>query len=567
MAGGTDDIRLEITGDIKSAKKTVKSFEKLIRRFEKANRRSKRRRVQEEKRTSKQVIRTNAAENRRLLAMQRRLSRKRARNRLRAMRQRKREHAKMLREIERAERRSARRRARMMRGAMRFGGRGLGLLGIGGAAGVIFQGREIMRFDEGLARLAAQANVSRKKQMEIREEINRSTLAYGAQRDVLLRVFEEIVDKSGNLTLAADNVERLSMQLRGTKVEAEHLGQLYAALNNAFRDTGRDLSTKEVADFVEILVAQGDKGQINLANMAGSAEKLFGAFKSAGLRTRKDLINFGALIQTAGETGSPEEASTAAVRFLSELTKQRKKLAKFGVSIFKPGTNEELKELDVLITEILDKTGGKVTALQEIFTERAIKPIKLLGTEYKNTGGRIDSFTRSIRLGNDAAGETERKFKRVAETSSQGFERMAAAFRLFADKALVDVMNDVADGVQKLVDNPDKMREFLRYAKDISVTLQAAGDAALVILKLLAMPKRAISGALDLYFENPIVKHMAERKGEKAAEKKIEEIMLELNINTDIKTDPAGNVTREVVTATLNNKDRGISKVITAGKL
>ncbi len=60
---------------------------------------------------------------------------------------------------------------------------------------------------------------------------------------------------------------------------------------------------------------------------------------------------------------------------------------------------------------------------------------------------------------------------------------------------------------------------------------------------------------------------MAERKGEKAAEKKIEEIMLELNINTDIKTDPAGNVTREVVTATLNNKDRGISKVITAGKL
>ena len=88
--------------------------------------------------------------------------------------------------------------------------------------------------------------------------------------------------------------------------------------------------------------------------------------------------------------------------------------------------------------------------------------------------------------------------------------------------------------------------------------VQAAGDAAKLILKLLVLPKRAISGILDLHFQNPMVQRRRKEKAVEEARERIEEIKLE--VNTNIALDESGNKKKQTTTAVLNNPTRNRRK-------
>lgn len=472
----SDDVNIKITGSSLDLKKEMKKVERVLNRFDKVNKRSSQRRTKQAQKSSQNIQRITAAEVRHTMAIRRRMTRMIERDQRQRERDAIRSEKRQARERERILRRHAATRWRLLRGISRFGMRTLGLMGLGGGIGVIYKAREILKYDEALARMSVQADVTTKKQFEIRDAVNKASLAYGTQRDVIVEAFEEIVDKSGRLDLAADNVEIIAKILRGTRAEAKDVGALFAAISNAFKGTGKNLKNSEIAQFVEILVAQGDKAQINIANLASEGEKLFGAFKGAGFQSRRDLINFGALIQMAGETGTPEEAATSAVRVMSNMFKNTKKLRKkYGIDIF--DKRGELRALDEIMAEIMTKTGQKkpedVTKLFDIFGLRSVKTLQVLAAEWRNNNQQFSEFTRLINIGENAAGNIEKKFKRVAETASQGFERMFAGITLFADKALTDPLNDMADAFQRILDDPAALKQLESTARTLGSTLQA----------------------------------------------------------------------------------------------
>ncbi len=578
-----DDIRIEITGDQKSAKKAVKAFERLVKRFEKANRIAANRRAGTEEKTNKAIIASRQKNIQRLMALEAKQTKFRKREeekrRREALRQEKREALAR----ERILRRHAQRRARILRGAARFGGRGFGLLGFAGAATIAFQAREILSYNKTIARLSAQAGVSTKRQFELRDAINAVSLETGVSRNVITSGIEEIIDKSGDFDLAEANLLKFSKAIQGTGVDTLALGKLLASIRNVFKGSGQNILPTAYMDFVEILSAQGDIAQVNLKNLAEYGEEIFGAFKGAGLVSRKDFVTFGALLQTAGEAGTPAAAATAARRFLDELFAKSGDLSsKFGVNVFKPGT-EELRDLDIVINELFEKTGGSVTKLQEIFTERAIKPLKILATEYRNNGGELKIFNRIIDQGANAALNLEKKYRRVAATSSQAFERLGAAFTILSDKALTGVLNDMADSIQILMDDPKKLQQLEQTAKEIGNMLSIAlklGTGAFKIAGLLPKLGEGIGTVVSAPFvegESEVAKRtrlqtqaMIEKKistGAKLPESVISGLSptqrqryfenVQLNVYTNVNLDKAGNVISQNTAAELNDPDRG----------
>lgn len=643
-----DDIRLKITGDIKSAKKLVKNFEKLVGRFERANKRATKRRIQEEKKatektkdirqrniqrllnldakqnkereksasksalaianldakknqkrikdaeksarsiaqkerkSSEEIIRINTQEERRLTTMRNRLSRKRARNRLRATKASIRQERREAKAKERILRKHAVTRQRILRGASRFGGRGIGLLGLGGVAGAVFKGREILKFDEVLARVAGQAKVSTEEQFRLRDAINAASIATGVSRDVLLDAVRRIVDKSGEFDVAAQNVEELGKVIKGTGVDATDLGELVAALAAQFAGIG---GPKGVLDFLEILIAQGDEGVVNLQELAKESEKLIGAFTRAGLKSREEFIGLGALVQLSGRGGGSPEAATFAANFLSQIRKRKnvEKVLKRFPKINIVDEKGALLSIRRIIPELIKATGGNLQILQGIIPQiRGVAPLELAANEEN-----MKKFIRSLHLGETAAGNIQRRFERVADTSSQGFDRMAAGITLFADKALVGILNDMADSMTRLIDDPEKMKQLVNSAEQLGKALQLAGKGAEVLLKLISIPGQVgegigdVIGGLLFNRESPTAKKIR-KQSQALLKRKIEsgaplpeDVLsgigdigrarhakaLELRVSTNIQTDASGKIKSSETTAVLNDPDRGESKI------
>lgn len=473
----SDDIRIVFKGDLTDITRKEKKVRKLLNRFTNANKKASNRRVKIQKSESDAVNRAIEREAARTLRMERRLSRKRARNRLRAMKANIRVEKQEARARERILRAHERRRGAIMRGFGRFGGRALGLLGIGGVAGLIFKGREILKFDEQLARSAVQAKITTKQQMKLRKAITDTSIEYGVQRNVLLETVATIVDLSGDINLATEGLGRFSQIIRGTGADASELGRFAVSLKAAFGD----ITTTELFDKMEILIAQGDKAKVNIAAMATEGEKLFSAFRGKGFAGEKSFIEFGAFIQLAARSGDIAEGATAVTRFLDSLIKRKTQLGEKGVAIF--GKDKEMRDFGDIIKDILKVTGGDIIKLKELFPNiRALKAIELMGIEYKRSGGEFKNLTELVEVGYNAQGESLRKYQRVAKTASQGFERMSAALTMLADEALVGVMNDLAEAMSKIIGDPKGLQ-------DLRDTFKIIGDTMRYVFKILSLTK------------------------------------------------------------------------------
>lgn len=464
----SDDVNIKITGSNLDLKRELKKAEKILNRFDKVNKRSSQRRTKQAKKTSQNIQRITAAEVRHTMGIRRRMTRMLERDRKQREREAIRAEKRQARERERILRRHAARRRRIMRGISRFGMRTLGLLGLGGGIGVIYKAREILKYDETLARLSVQANVSKEKQFELRDAINKTSLEFGVQRDVIADVVRRIVDKSGEFDVAANNLDKLAMILRGTGVDAEDLGETVAALAAQFKGSGEN-----IFDFLEILIAQGDKGVINLKDLASEAEGLIGAFSRAGLKGKKAFTEFGALVQISGLGGTAAEAATFVAQFLNQVRRRGKMLEEqYGKRFpgFKLlGKKGELIGITNTIEQLLRVSGGNLTILQKMIPRmRGAAPIELIAQE-----GKLEEYFRSFVLGEKAADNIRKKFERVADTASQGFERMFAGITLFADKALTDPLNDMADAFQRILDDPAAMQQLESTARTIGSTIQA----------------------------------------------------------------------------------------------
>jgi hypothetical protein len=601
---GNDDVMLTIGGDLKELKKDLKKASKLTkeeerkREFEAINHakrisdRIRRRKIQDarrnerlekssgqktareklstEKRVNDGIRNLRMQEARRREQMEKRLSRRLARNRLRTYKNR-------LREETRLQKRAQRRRGRIIRGV----GVGLGGVAAGGIFGAVAQVRRILQFDVKLASLASQAKITPKEQFRLRDSMTDTAIAIGVQRDVILDSVSRIYEKSGEYKFAADNIEKLAKVIRGTQVEPMALGETLAAMAFAFKGVKWDGKNVPIFDLLEILISQGDEASVTIRDLASNGEELMGAFKIAGLTSLKSFKEFFALVQIAGGGGTSSEAATFVKNFIIQITKRGDKIEKMlgdklQYPILKPGGG--IRDVEGVVKDILQATGGDVEKILELVPRfRGAMPLTLMAGEFFREG-TTKQFDHLIKLG-DAMGTIERRYKRVAETPSQGFERFVATVTKLSDVALVDTLSHISDSIERFVDDPDKLQDMARSFKEI-------GDAILFTAKAVGLLAKAGGIITDPFMSlipghgslNKKLRKLPELKG-LSAEKKTRALKgtffrsllpggtkrqirknlagMELKIETIVVMDPAGNIKKQDESITmLTNPER-----------
>ena len=470
-----DDVKFGVKFDEealkKSGKKLKEQLEKMEKRLSRKRARNRLKKRREDKRNEERITRDQMREQAKRDRMEKTLSRKRARNRLKQKKARIREERRIEKEAERERERKKDRRRAIAGGAVRGAGRVVG--GVAGVAGFslasLFDPDEVLGFERSLAILAGQAKLTTEGQAELRESLTSVSLATGAFRTDVLRGFEAVVEKSGDLKLAEDIILSMSKASIGLGADLADLGDLGAALGTTFAGSGEDVNK-----FFNQLVAQGDAGEVTLKDLARIAGEVFGTARGAGFKGEGVVSSIGTLIQSAKAVGSADERKTAINNILLALATKEKDVKKtFGVDTKKGG---KLRDPLTIIKEILKSKGGTTENLKKVF-QGDVKALLLASSEFKDTG-KFSTFDKFQAAASGANSLISKRFQRVEKTGSLAFDKFQNVITLLSESSLAPALTELSSSLTALLQDKEKVEALTELFKTLGEGLGFLIEAA-----------------------------------------------------------------------------------------
>lgn len=344
-----------------------------------------------------------------------------------------------------------------LKSAARAAGDGLDRLGnrytalLTGAAGVGAV-RGVMAMQERLTMLGIQANVTDARMEDLRQRL--VDVARSADIRVrpggMLDAVDAIVEKTGDLAFAEENLRNIGLAMRATGAEGRAIGDLLAEFQKmGIKGAGSVLTA------LDVLNVQGKEGAFTLRDLAALGPRVVTAYTSMGRTGVPALREMGAALQMIRMgTGSSEMAATAfeaVIRTLSDPAKL-KLLQKAGIQIFdaesaKRGL-EVLRPINEIMVDLVKRSGGSKSKLGTIFDAEAIRAFNQALSEFKRTGG-IESLDRFMKVQADGT-ETTKDAARAARTMSAAITSLAAAGEKLADEKLSGPIQRLADAFNSM---------------------------------------------------------------------------------------------------------------------
>lgn len=225
-----------------------------------------------------------------------------------------------------------------------------------------------------MVRLGIQSERTNEEMDALRKNIIKTAEAPDIRLDPekILAAIEKIVEKTGDLDLARDNMRNLALAIQATGAEGEDLGAVVADLSQKFGLKGPEQYAKALG----VLIAQGKKGAFPFAAFATQGERLTAAYAATGRTGPKAVREMGAMIQMAKQgTGSSEQAATAYERLLATITQEKTAvLLKEGIQLFDPDAlakgQKMFRSMPEIMKDIVRKTKGDVGMLSKVFGRR-----------------------------------------------------------------------------------------------------------------------------------------------------------------------------------------------------
>jgi TP901 family phage tail tape measure protein len=337
----------------------------------------------------------------------------------------------------------------------RFGDKIGGLTTLLGGIGVAAAGKSVIDLNTRLARLAIQAGLSKKEMFDLKKELFDIGIATHQGPEKLLEGIEQIVEKTGNLDFAVKSLKSMGYVASATGSEMKDIGASASDLQEKM-----EITEKQVLSVFDILANQGKAGSFTLKNMAALFPRLLSSAASFGVKGVEGMRKFGAFLQIARRgTGSSEQAATAVERTFSNIISNASKIRKMtGFSIFDPEKSKKegrhvVREMDVVLKEIIKRTKGDVTKLQKIFGEESIRAINPMAKSFQKFGDfrEFDAFAEKGGDGSvimkDFAFWTEQTAAKLGQLRTQGSkfanENLAGPIELL-NKALGILNNNPA---------------------------------------------------------------------------------------------------------------------------
>lgn len=360
----------------------------------------------------------------------------------------------------------------MLRSSVEAAGRGLDSLGnrytalLSGAAGV-GAAKMVVDLQRRFTRLAIQANMADAAVKRLKREIYEVAQAPDIRVDPseITGAVEAIVEKTGDLKFAQDNLRNLAATIQATGAAGAAVGEIFAE----FQKQGI-VDPRQVMEAMDVLNVQGKEGAFTLQNLAALGPRVITAYTAWGRRGPQAMREMGAALQLIRQgAGSSEQAATRFEAMLRAFQNPEtlKALRRKGIQVFDPEALKKgqrmLRPINELMAEIVQKTNGDMLKLRKIFPDsEALQAFQSAVGEYARTGS-VASLGKFMSLQADGT-TTLRDSARAAHDAQGALDNLLTAWKAFADSSLTEPIQAAADALNALgSENTGKAIKWLAY--------------------------------------------------------------------------------------------------------
>lgn len=264
-----------------------------------------------------------------------------------------------------------------------------------------------------------------------RESLHKTAIETGVAATEILNGVSKIGEITGDFDFAEKMSESLAKASKASKASVEDLATVASSMKGSMGYTA-----DQVFKAFNALIIQGEKGSFTLQGFATEGKALLASASTFGIKSTDQFAKFGAFLQIVNEKiKSQAETTTSVSTLFSELIDKAADIKKkFGVSVF--DKNNELREFDVIIKEIMKKTGGSLKKLSPVFGASSMKAINPLIGEFQNNWERMDEIAQAGIEGMKNTDVLEDYYEKASNSFNSNVDKMKAVALQFADTNL-----------------------------------------------------------------------------------------------------------------------------------
>lgn len=340
----------------------------------------------------------------------------------------------------------------------------------GGGLGMAM--RTVGNFETRLTRMGIAGKIGDEQLSRLKKQI----FEISQERDIgidptaALAGIEEIIEKTGDLKFAQDNLRNIAIAISATGAAGIDVGGMMAE----FQKMGIK-GSQDVLKSIDILNVQGKEGAFTLQNLAALGPRVVSAYTASGRGGVESLREMGAALQMIRQgTGSAEMAASAFEATMRTLTdpqkiKQLKQLT--GIQVFDAQKLADglhvLRPINEVMAEIIQKTKGDVTKLGLVFDAEAMRAFNSAASEFQRTG-KLDSLERFYKVQADGTSILNDS-RRAANTYAGAMNRLSSIWLEFTDKNLAGPVQDLADALNSV--KPGTVQRWLETGKYVALAV------------------------------------------------------------------------------------------------
>lgn len=278
-----------------------------------------------------------------------------------------------------------------------------------------------------------------------RESLHKTAVETGVAANEILNGVSKIGEITGKFDFAEEMGSNLAKAAKASGASVEDLASVAASLSGSM-GYGAD----QVQKAFNALIVQGEAGSFTLKGFASQGRALLASASSVGIKTSEQFAKFGSFLQIVNEKIKSEAETTTSVSTLfSELIDKAGDIQKkFGVKVL--DKNKEMREFDVIIKEIMEKTGGKLNKLSPVFGASSMKAIYPLIAEYKNGWERMDQIAKDGIEGMTNTSVLQKYYEKASNSFNGNIGKMTAVAHKFADENLTGPVESLTNALKFL---------------------------------------------------------------------------------------------------------------------
>ena len=305
----------------------------------------------------------------------------------------------------------------------------------------------------------------------LRNSIHNLAVETGTAQVDILAGINRIAEITGDTTFAEGMASPLIKVSKASGASIDDLAVVASTMRAQWK-----WSEDQINSAFNTLIVQGDAGSYTLQKLAVEGKALFSSASTFGIKTEAQFRGFGAVLQILNKSIKSEaEVTTSVNALMAELIDKSKELGKKGIKIFdkKDGKNQ-IRDFEVILKELMDKTGGDITKLSPIFGLQSMQALKPLIAEYQNGWKDYETIRDSAIQGDTSA--IDARFADAVNSFNSNLAKMKASALRFSDSNLAGPV--------------DKLNSALSYLAEhqgivtAAFYMMATAAAALAMVKL-----------------------------------------------------------------------------------